>query len=211
MPESPLVRIVAALPAFLLAIVLHEVAHGYVAYRLGDDTAKRAGRLILSPLAHLDPAGTLIFVISAWYGVGFGWAKPVPVSVERLRNPRRDDILVTLAGPAANLAQALAWVAILRLVVTLGTGPLGAAMALVAWYGVAVNVLLMLFNLLPIPPLDGSRVALRLLGFNDPHLADRLSGLGFILLFLLVVSPAFGWFSHALFQPLLGIFLRGAL
>jgi Zn-dependent protease len=207
MPDSPVARIIVGLPAFLLAIVLHELAHGYVAYRLGDDTAKRAGRLTLSPIAHLDPIGTIFFLFSSLYGVGFGWAKPVPVFVERLRNPRRDEILVTLAGPAANLMQAVVWAVLLRLALRPGLGSLSYAVMVVCFYGVAINVILMLFNLLPIPPLDGSHVALRLLGFEDPHLAGRLAPLGFILLFLFVSTPLFDIFYQSLVQPIAALFL----
>jgi len=212
MPDSPLARIIVGLPAFLLAIVLHELAHGYVAYRLGDDTAKRAGRLTLSPIAHLDPIGTIFFLFSSIYGgVGFGWAKPVPVVVERLRNPRRDDILVTLAGPAANLMQAIVWAVLLRLALGSGLGSLSYAIVIVCIYGVVINVILMLFNLLPIPPLDGSHVALRILGFEDPHLAGRLAPLGFVLLFLFVSTPLFDIFYRSLVQPIAALFLPPGL
>jgi len=207
MPDSPFVGIIIKLPAFLLGIVLHEVAHGYVAYRLGDDTARRAGRLTLSPLAHLDPMGTIFFLFSAWFGMGFGWAKPVPVAVERLRNPGRDDVLVSLAGPGANLLQAVAWAALLRLALRLGAGGLPQAIAIFCFFGVAINVLLMLFNLLPIPPLDGSHVALRLLGYDDPHLAARLAPIGFLLLFLFVSTHLFDVFYNSLCYPVLRLFL----
>ncbi len=208
---SPLTRIIVSLPTFLLAIVLHELAHGYVAYRLGDDTAKRAGRLTLSPIAHLDPMGTIFFFISSWVGFGFGWAKPVPVVVERLRNPSRDEMLVTLAGPAANLAQAVAWAVILRMVTRFVGGSLAYTLVQFCYFGVAINVLLMLFNLLPIPPLDGSHVALRLLGVRDPHLADRLAPVGFIMLFILVGTPLFRLFSNHLFLPVVRLFLPEGL
>lgn len=208
---DPVTRIIVGLPAFLLAIVLHELAHGYVAYRLGDDTAQRAGRLTLSPIAHLDPMGTIVFFISSWVGFGFGWAKPVPVVVERLRNPSRDEVLVTLAGPAANLAQAVAWAVILRMVMVFVSGSLAQTLVLFCYLGIAINVLLMLFNLLPIPPLDGGRVALRLLGVRDPHLADRLAPVGFIMLFILVGTPLFGLFSSHLFRPIVNLFLPEGL
>lgn len=204
---SPLTRIIVSLPTFLLAIILHELAHGYVAYRLGDDTAKRAGRLTLSPIAHLDPMGTIVFFISSWMGFGFGWAKPVPVVVERLRNPSRDEMLVTLAGPAANLAQAVAWAVILRVVMMFVSGSLAQTLVLFCYFGIAINILLMLFNLLPIPPLDGSHVALRLLGVRDPHLVGRLAPVGFIMLFLLVTTPLFDLFYNNLFRPVLSLFL----
>jgi Zn-dependent protease len=205
--DSPLSRIAAMLPGFLLGIVLHEVAHGYVAYRLGDDTAKRAGRLTLSPIAHLDPVGTIFFILSSLAGFGFGWAKPVPVMVERLRNPRRDEVLVTLAGPGANLLQALAWALVLRLVLPLGS----AALAMICIWGIAINVLLMIFNLLPIPPLDGSHVALRLAGYDNPHLADRLAPLGFVVLILLMYTGALGVLIGAVVSPIVGILLPSGI
>ena len=201
--DSPLSRIAALLPGFLLGIVLHEVAHGYVAYRLGDDTAKRAGRLTLSPIAHLDPVGAIFFVISSLAGFGFGWARPVPVAVERLRNPRRDEILVTLAGPGANLLQALAWALVLRLVLPLGS----LALATICVWGIAINVLLMIFNLLPIPPLDGSHVALRLAGYDNPHLADRLAPIGFVLLILLMYTGLLSVVIGTVVSPIVSILL----
>jgi len=205
--DSPLSRVVAMLPGFLLGIVLHEVAHGYVAYRLGDDTAKRAGRLTLSPIAHLDPVGAIFFILSSLAGFGFGWAKPVPVAVERLRNPRRDEVLVTLAGPGANLLQALAWALVLRLVLHLGSP----ALAMICIWGIAINVLLMIFNLLPIPPLDGSHVALRLAGYDNPHLADRLAPLGFVVLILLMYTGLFNVLIRAVVSPIVAILLPSGL
>jgi len=204
--EDWLYRLIISAPVFLLAIVLHELAHGWVAYRLGDDTAKRAGRLTLSPIAHLDPVGSVVFVLSSLAGMGLGWAKPVPVMVERLRNPRRDEMLVTLAGPLANLLQAVAWAVLLRLALRM-TGGLGPALAVFCYLGLSINLLLLIFNLLPIPPLDGSHVALRLLGFDDPHLSGRLAGLGFVVLFLFITTGAFRWVLGAVFMPLLQLFL----
>ena len=204
---SLLERIIVSLPAFLLAIILHELAHGYVAYLLGDDTAKRAGRLTLSPLAHLDPFGALFFIVSSLSGFGFGWAKPVPVALERLRNPRRDEVLVTVAGPGANFAQAVAWAVLLRLALRFAPGTLGQSLAIFCLYGISINLLLMIFNLLPIPPLDGSHVAARVLGIGDPHLVDRLAPLGFVVLFLFVSTPAFGWLINTVLSPLMVFFL----
>ena len=200
-------RLVITAPIFLLAIVLHELAHGWVAYRLGDDTAKRAGRLTLSPIAHLDLVGTIVFVLSSLAaGIGFGWAKPVPVMIERLRNPRRDEILVTLAGPLTNLLQATIWAVLLRFALRM-TGGLGPALAVFCFYGLSINLVLLIFNLLPIPPLDGFHVALRLLGFDNPHLAGRLAGLGFVVLFLFITTGAFEWLLGAVFVPLRQLFL----
>jgi len=204
--EDWLYRLAISTPIFLLAIVLHELAHGWVAYRLGDDTAKRAGRLTLSPIAHLDLVGSIMFVLSSRWGFGFGWAKPVPVMIERLRNPRRDEILVTLAGPLANLLQAVVWAVLLRLALRM-TGGLGPALVIFCYLGISINLLLAVFNLLPIPPLDGSHVALRLLGFDDPHLAGRLAGLGFVVLFLSLSTGVLGSVLGVILTPLLQLFL----
>jgi Zn-dependent protease len=208
MESEPIRRLIAMLPAFLLAITLHEFAHGYVAYRFGDDTAKRAGRLTLSPLAHLDPLGTIMFLVSAWSGLGFGWAKPVPVNPAYLRNPRRDDVFVSLAGVTANLLQAVAWALLLRLAVWAAPGSLREALVIFCWYGVGLNLAFLVFNLLPIPPLDGSRVFARLLGIRDPYAVDRMAPLGFVLLVVFVRTPAFDWVIRAVLLPLMQVFLR---
>jgi Zn-dependent protease len=208
--HDPITRIIVGLPLFLLAIVLHELAHGYVAYLLGDDTAKRAGRLTLSPLAHLDVLGTLCFIISSLASFGFGWAKPVPISVDRLRNPWRDEILVTLAGPGANFVQAAIWALLARLMLApaIGRSMSGSLLeALVTFFvlGVLLNLVLMVFNLLPIPPLDGSHVAIRLLGIKDPFLIGRLAPLGMIVLLLVISTSAFDVVSRAVVYPLAGL------
>jgi Zn-dependent protease len=207
LPESPITRFIVSLPIFLLAITLHEVGHAYVAYLCGDDTAKRLGRVTLSPIAHLDPLGSLMFVISSFAGVGFGWAKPVPVAVERLRNPRRDDMLVSLAGVTANLLQAIAWSVLFRLSRAYLTGSLGQAIVMFCFFGVVVNVVLMIFNLLPIPPLDGSHVALNLLGVHNPYTIARLTGIGSLLLFLLVTTRAFGVLFSGVIEPIIRLLL----
>lgn len=197
-----------AAPSFLLAIILHEVAHGYAAYRLGDDTAKRAGHLTLSPLSHLDPVGTLMFVISSLSGFGFGWAKPVPVVMERLRHPTRDEVIVSLAGVATNLVQAVVW-ALLAWLSYRYFPESSPAIAVVIFcaLGVRVNLLLLVFNLLPVPPLDGSRVAAKLLGIRDSSLVDRLAPLGFVVLVLFVGSNAFGQVMETVYVPLLRLFM----
>ena len=206
---GPLQRLVVSLPTFLLAIILHEVAHGYVAYRLGDDTAKRAGRLTLSPLAHLDPLGTLMFVVSSLSGFGFGWAKPVPISPWLLRNPRRDRALLTIAGPGANLLQAIAWSLLLRAVALLSGSSLAYALAIFCYYGVVMNLVFLVFNLFPIPPLDGSHVAAWLLGVRDLSLVDRLAPVGFVALILFVRTGAFSSVIGAVVEPLLRLLLHG--
>lgn len=160
--------IVDVLVVFAIAapsIILHEVSHGWAALRLGDDTAKRAGRLTLNPIAHVDPVGTLLLpAVLALSGFGvIGYAKPVPVNVRRLRRPRDHAVLVALAGPATNLAIAVLAALLVRSTGGLETLREGEPWTLNAVLGVAgvVNLLLAFFNLLPIPPLDGSAVVER--------------------------------------------------
>ncbi|MDH4275698.1 MAG: site-2 protease family protein, partial [Gammaproteobacteria bacterium] len=150
-----------ALPV-IFAITAHEVAHGWVAKRLGDPTAMMLGRLTLNPIKHIDPLGTLVVPgLLLWMGgFVFGWAKPVPVTWENLRNPRRDVAWVALAGPMANLVMALMWAGIMKIGLTLMDTSAWAAMpmAYMGAAGIEINLVLMLLNLIPIPPLDGGRV-----------------------------------------------------
>ncbi|MBI2061087.1 MAG: site-2 protease family protein [Nitrospirae bacterium] len=151
-------RILMTLPVILLALTLHELGHAWVAERCGDRTARMAGRVTLNPLAHIDVLGLILIIFAQ-----FGWAKPVPVNVFHLRKPRRDMILVAAAGPAANLLLAIVAVLVLRFMPGGSTlhpflfNQLG-GVATLLYYSVVLNVNLMVFNLLPIPPLDGSRV-----------------------------------------------------
>ncbi len=189
-------RVAFMLAAIVPAIILHEVSHGVVALWFGDDTAKRAGRLTLNPIAHVDPFGTLLLpAILSLSGLGaFGYAKPVPVNVRRLRSPRQHSLYVSLAGPVTNLTlAAIALVLfrvtrpdLLRFVTDLPVVP-----QWLFWFGL-VNVLLAVFNLLPIPPLDGSAMIERFL----PHswwptwLKFRQWGFGVLLLLIFVVPGA---------------------
>jgi Zn-dependent protease len=150
------------------SIILHEIAHGWVALIFGDDTAKRAGRLTLNPIAHVDPIGTLIVpALLALSGVGmFGWAKPVPVNVGRLRHPRNEGVLVSLAGPATNVVLAAVAYIVFRDfhgADTIAGGQFTAVWAEVAFYLGLVNIWLAVFNMIPVPPLDGSVLLERLL------------------------------------------------
>ena len=164
-----------ALP-ILWAITIHEFAHGWVAHKCGDDTALHAGRLTLNPLAHLDPFGTLCFLIA-----GFGWAKPVPVNPYNFRNPRRDDILVSVAGVCANLLSALAFALIL--------------------------LVLIFFNLIPIPPLDGSHVLEQFLpwGLRERYNRDIKPYGMFILMGLIFILPMLGFdvLGYIIWRPTL--------
>ena len=155
----------------LLGITVHEVAHGWVAYRFGDPTAARAGRLTLNPLPHIHWFGTFVLPLAmvASLGVAMGWAKPVPVDAARLRRPREDMAWVALAGPASNALMLVAWAGIARLGLELGSG-FGVIMFAMGQAGIVINSVLMLLNLLPIPPLDGSVVVARWL---SPELARK--------------------------------------
>jgi Zn-dependent protease len=144
------------------SIILHEIAHGWVAYAFGDDTAKRAGRLSLNPLVHVDPLGTVILpaILIATSGVFFGWAKPVPVNLANLRSPRNQGVLVSLAGPATNVALAALSVVVFHLTTSVYSGSWWTT---VLFYFGFLNISLAAFNMLPIPPLDGSVLIERLL------------------------------------------------
>ncbi|AAU91549.1 conserved hypothetical protein [Methylococcus capsulatus str. Bath] len=180
----------------LFAITLHEVAHGWAASRLGDNTAKRLGRLSLNPLRHIDPVGTLLVpgLLLAFGGFIFGWAKPVPVDWGRLRRPRRDMALVAVAGPGANLVMGLGWAILLRLATELpeSLGYVALPLGLMGKAGVTINSVLMVLNLLPIPPLDGSRVVSTLLPLRAAIQYGRLEPYGFWILLILIYTDMLG-------------------
>lgn len=203
MQELNIIQTIAiwALPV-IFAITLHEAAHGWVAARLGDKTAQMLGRVTLNPIKHIDPLGTVILpgVMLAIGGFVFGWAKPVPVVERNLRTPVRDMALVALAGPAANLLMAILWLLVLKLGLLLGESSSGEDTA--AWLavplfhmgkaGIIINVILMVLNLLPIPPLDGSRVLRLFLPKNLIPSFDSLERYGFIVLLLLLATGVLG-------------------
>jgi Zn-dependent protease len=183
-----------ALPV-LFAITMHEVAHGWVAKQLGDPTAMMLGRLTLNPLKHIDPVGTVLvplslIVISQLTSGGFfifGWAKPVPIASDNLHHPKRDMALVAAAGPTANLIMAFLWAVIMKLGLML---PVSLALPLtyMGGAGIAINVLLMVLNLIPVPPLDGSRVVAGLLPDRLAWQFGRIEQYGLMILLLLMVS-----------------------
>ncbi|HDP89750.1 MAG TPA: site-2 protease family protein [Thioalkalivibrio sp.] len=194
---------ILALP-ILFAITLHEVAHGLAARHYGDRTAEQLGRLSLNPLRHIDPVGTVIvpLVLFALSGFIFGWAKPVPVDFRNLRNPKRDMALVALAGPMANLGMALIWAILMKLGMMLhaSTPFIGEPLMYMSAVGIFLNLILMVLNLLPIPPLDGGRVLSGILPNRYSAVLDRVEPFGFfILLFLLLV----GLLGYLLWPPLL--------
>lgn len=184
-----------ALPV-LFAITVHEVAHGWVARRLGDPTAMMLGRLTLNPLKHIDPVGTvlvplLMLMLSPFI---FGWAKPVPVTWENLKHPKRDMALVAVAGPLSNLLMALFWAVVLRIGIGINTELpwLGSYLFYAGQAGIVINLVLLALNLLPLPPLDGGRVLSGLLPGRWSWQLDRLEPYGIWIVLLLLVSGVLG-------------------
>jgi len=180
----------------LSAITLHEVAHGRVALRLGDTTAKTQGRLSLNPLRHVDPVGTVLVPAVLFFlsGFIFGWAKPVPVDYRRLRHPKRDMALVALAGPGANLAMAIGWALIMSLGVALAPAApwIGMPLYYMGQAGILINIIIGVLNMLPIPPLDGSRVLVGLLPNRVGMLIARVEPFGLVILLLMLATGLLG-------------------
>ncbi|HMK34137.1 MAG TPA: site-2 protease family protein [Desulfomonilaceae bacterium] len=190
-------QIVLIVPGFLLAITVHEFTHGYVAYRLGDPTAKLMGRLTLNPISHLDPFGTLALILTQM----IGWAKPVPVDPRYLRNPRRDMLWISLGGPAANLVTAILLSLVLHAMVMVFGHNTGEASAfvlkplfLILFFAMQINVGLAIFNLIPVPPLDGSKILAGLLPRQQAYQFEQLEPYGFIILMILIISGAVTYF-----------------
>jgi Zn-dependent protease len=179
---------VIAVP-IILAITMHEAAHGWVAWKCGDDTAYRLGRVTFNPLRHIDPMGTIILPALLVFTTGFmfGYAKPVPVNFRRLRQPKRDMVLVAAAGPATNLLLALVSAILLRFVPN-AEGTVPAVLAAMFKYSVYFNVILAIFNMIPLPPLDGGRVAVGLLPYPLSMQLARLERFGMIILLIALIG-----------------------
>src|SRR5881394_149182 len=200
---------VVAIPG-IFAITLHEVAHGWAAKKLGDSTAFMLGRLSLNPLKHVDPVGTVVLPLALlWLTSGawtFGWAKPVPVAFRNLRHPKRDMILVAAAGPVSNFAMAAFWALLYAALVTVVgvTGDTGRWLLDNCVFGMQINVLLAVFNLLPIPPLDGGRVLSGLLPRGGSEALERIEPFGLMIVVLLIATGTL-W---SIMGPLRDFFLK---
>lgn len=201
---------VSALP-IIFAITVHEAAHGYAAKYFGDLTAERMGRITLNPIKHIDPIGTILLpaITLVAGGVLFGWAKPVPVNFANLRNPKKDMLWVAAAGPASNFFMAVFW----ALMLSFSSGMVGMSgqfLSHMSWVGIRINLILMVLNLLPLPPLDGGRIAVSLLPMNLAMKLSQVERYGFLILIALlftgilgeIISPIINFFA----QIILGIF-----
>ena len=190
----------------LFAITLHEAAHGYAALHFGDNTAHSLGRITLNPLRHIDPVGTILMPLLLYFATSgaflFGYAKPVPVHFGRLRRPKRDMVWVALAGPGANLLQALIWGALL--LVLNASGAEEVFFLKMCEGGVLANVVMAVFNLFPLPPLDGGRILVGLLPWRQAAMLARVEPWGFFIVMALVVS---GIVSALWMRPLMSVAL----
>jgi len=195
-------RIVVWILPVVFAITVHEVAHGWVAKKYGDNTASQQGRLTLNPMKHIDILGTIIIpglLLLSFTGFIFGWAKPVPVDPRNFKNPKRDMAIVALAGPVSNLLMALAWALIARLGVMIETEVISLPLIYTGIAGISINLVLALINLIPIPPLDGSRIVTGILPHRLAWQYNRLERFGFIILLVLLWS---GGLSYVLGYPM---------
>ena len=198
----------------LLGIILHEVAHGYAAYRMGDPTAKRAGRLTLNPLPHIDPAGLIVFILTAITGpFVFGWAKPVPIDMRHFRKPRFGLVATAAAGPLTNLALALLFAVFMKALITFTPDSMqGSTPAKFLWYmaraGIFVNLGLAWFNLIPIPPLDGSRIVTGLLPYTAARRYASLERYGFVILLVFLMTDLSSKILYPPVRASLGLILK---
>lgn len=188
----------------LLSITLHEAAHGYAARHFGDNTAFMEGRITLNPMKHIDPMGTVLMPLILYIATSgaflFGYAKPVPVRFGNLRHPKQDMVWVALAGPGSNFVQALIWGALLHLMQ--GAGVNEPFFVEMAQGGILVNVVMFVFNLFPLPPLDGGRILVGLLPYRQAMTVSRIEPYGFFIVMALVLA---GVVSNLWLRPLMGL------
>lgn len=184
----------AAIPV-LFAITLHEAAHGYVARHFGDMTAYQQGRISLNPIRHIDPVGTILLpILTLWMGgIMFGWAKPVPVNFAALRHPKKDMLWVALAGPASNIFMALCWALFAKIALAFPENYYSAPLLEMAMIGIKINVVLAALNLLPLPPLDGGRVAISMLPHRLAYKLAQIEPYGMFILIFLALTPVLWW------------------
>lgn len=200
---STIQQIVVWILPVLFAITLHEAAHAWVAFRLGDTTAKALGRVSFNPLHHIDLIGTIlvpiVVLVLSNFNYVFGWAKPVPIRASQLRNPRRDLALATAAGPFSNLLMAILWAAIFKAGLSIDprTSTVGLFILLTARAGIIINLLLLFFNLIPIPPLDGSKIVASLLPIRQAMQYEKLEPYGFYILLALLFTGVLNTFISA--------------
>jgi len=192
----------AAIPE-LFAITLHEASHGYVARHFGDMTDYQQGRISLNPIRHIDPVGTILLpILTLWMGgILFGWAKPVPVNFGALRNPKKDMLWVALAGPASNLFMAFGWALFAKIALAFPEGYYAVPMVEMAKIGININIVLMVLNLLPLPPLDGGRIAISMLPHRQAYQLAQIEPYGMFILIFLAVTPVLSW----ILRPFMGI------
>jgi len=189
-------RIVIWVLPVVFAITVHEVAHGWVAKKYGDNTASLLGRLTLNPVKHIDLLGTIVIpglLLLSFTGFIFGWAKPVPVDPRNFKNPKTDMAIVALAGPVSNFLMAIAWALIARLGVIIELEAISLPLIYMGIAGISINLVLGLINLIPIPPLDGSRIVTGLLPNKLAYQYNRFERFGFIFLLFLLWSGGLGY------------------
>lgn len=189
-------RIVVWVLPVIFAITVHEVAHGWVAKKFGDNTAYNQGRLTLNPIKHIDWLGTIVIpglLLLSFTGFIFGWAKPVPVDPRYFKNPRKDMAIVALAGPLSNLIMAIGWALLARIGVWVNVDFVSMPLIYMGVAGISINLVLALINMLPIPPLDGSRVVTGLLPHRLAWQYNRLERYGFFILLLLLMTGGLGY------------------
>ena len=197
-----------AIPA-VLAITLHEAAHGYAAKRLGDLTAYQQGRITLNPIKHIDVIGTLIvpavLLLASGGKMAFGWAKPVPVNFAALRNPKKDMFWVAAAGPGANLIMAIGWALIFKLTLSMPEHYFSSPLLEMAKVGILINLVLMVLNLMPVPPLDGGRIAISVLPHALAYHLAKLEPYGLLVIMLLMASGVLSSIMYPILGSIIGV------